>query len=58
MLIKDKDKKICEKYSTRDKDGFVHCRDCPLVVDRTNCLCKSFMHYDRHKRKWVPDGKE
>ena len=40
-MLSDKDKKICEKYSARDKNGFVHCRDCPLVVNKAKCLCKA-----------------
>lgn len=29
----DRQKKICDRYSKRDADGFVHCNECPLVVD-------------------------
>ena len=34
MLKSERQKDICRKYSTRDKDGYVHCNDCPLVIDR------------------------
>lgn len=54
MLTKEQ-AKICRKYSTRDKDGLVHCKECPLVIDRDGHTCRAFMHYDRHKREWVPD---
>ena len=31
---------ICKKYSARDQYGFVHCQECPLVVDYKACVCK------------------
>lgn len=55
MLKTEREKRTCSKYSERDADGFVHCNDCPLIVDRYNILCKAVAHYDRHKREWVID---
>ena len=31
MLMTDRDRRICEKYSKRDEVGHVHCLECPLV---------------------------
>lgn len=47
-----REKKICEKYSKRDVYGFVHCNECPLVVDRAERLCKANAVYNRHTREW------
>ena len=58
MLKSERQKNICRKYSARDKDGFVHCNDCPLVVDRKYQMCRSNSHYDRKLKQWVPDGEE
>lgn len=54
MLTK-KQKKICEKYSARDENGLVHCKECPLVLDSYTYTCRAFMHYDKHKQIWVED---
>lgn len=58
MLKSERQKNICRKYSARDKDGFVHCNDCPLVVDRKYHMCRSNSHYDRKLKEWVPDEEE
>ena len=55
MLKTERQKDICRKYSARDKDGYVHCNDCPLVVDRKYHMCRSNSHYDRKLKEWVPD---
>ena len=43
----DRQKKICAKYGKRDADGFVHCAECPLVVDGYAHLCKMNSVYNR-----------
>ena len=55
MLKSERQKNICKKYSARDKDGYVHCNDCPLVVDWTGHMCRSNSHYDRKLKEWVLD---
>ena len=40
MRLTTEEKKICKSYSARDKDGFVHCHDCPLAIDKKSALCK------------------
>ena len=42
MELTDKEKDICKRYSTRDKQGYVHCLDCPLrlptnEINTVNC---------------------
>lgn len=56
-LKNDKEKKICAKYSARDAEGFVHCDECPLVVDKWNLLCKACAHYDTRLKEWILDDK-
>jgi hypothetical protein len=41
MRLTIEEKKICNRYSQRRQDGLVHCSECPLVLDRNHCLCKS-----------------
>ena len=53
-----REKKICEKYSARDEQGFVHCKECPLVVDHTEHLCKANAEYNRHTKEWQPKESE
>ena len=55
MLKSERQKNICRRYSARDKDGYVHCNDCPLVVDRKYHMCRSNSHYDARLKEWVPD---
>lgn len=50
----EREKKICEKYSARDEQGFVHCKECPLVIDHTERLCKANARYNRHTKEWQP----
>ena len=38
-----------------DENGFVHCYECPLVIDEYNLMCKANSHYDRHIKKWTMD---
>lgn len=54
-LKNEKDVKTCNKYSSRDENGFVHCYECPLVIDEYNLMCKANSHYDRHIKKWTMD---
>lgn len=43
----DKEKAICKQYSKRDIYGKVHCVDCPLVIDKTACVCKKVLEDSR-----------
>lgn len=38
MQLTDKEKEICKVYSMRI-DGFVNCKQCPLVIDHHYVLC-------------------
>ena len=40
MRLTKEEKEICKSYSARDKDGFVHCNECPLAIDKRSALCK------------------
>ena len=41
----EEEKQVCKKYSTRDDNGFVHCKECPLVVDVDRFICKATLRY-------------
>lgn len=32
MKLTEKEKEICKKYGKQDKEGNVHCGDCPLNI--------------------------
>ena len=56
MKLNKADQKICDRYSKRDSDGFVHCKECPLVIGETrNLQCKANSHYNRHTKEWEYD---
>ena len=50
----NKEKKICEKYSSHDKDGYVHCFECPLRITKEtwDFRCKANSIYNRHTKEW------
>ena len=39
MKLTPKEQEICNEYSKRDEDGFVHCHECPLN------LCNGFTYW-------------
>lgn len=41
MKLTEEEQKICDQYGARDGDGFVHCHECPLVVDLRDRVCKA-----------------
>lgn len=44
----DRQKKICAKYGKRDADGFVHCAECPLLIDKyAHYWCRDNSRYNR-----------
>lgn len=32
MKLTDKEQEICDRFSVHDKDGYVHCDECPLTL--------------------------
>jgi hypothetical protein len=54
MRLTKEEKEICKEYSARDKDGFVHCRECPLAIDKRSALCKRTIT----KQEWDARCKE
>lgn len=58
MLTNDRERKICEKYSAPDENGFVHCHECPLNKGNPrqyDFRCKAVCHYDRRTKEWEYD---
>lgn len=39
MKLTPKEKEICKIYKARDKDGYVHCKECPLVIRPYDLIC-------------------
>ena len=50
--LTQKEKEICKKYSARDENGLVHCKECPLVVDSDGFMCKANSRYNRKTKEW------
>ena len=58
MITNIKDQKICDKYSSKDDAGHVHCFECPLVKGNPNNYdfrCKANSHYNRSTKEWEYD---
>ena len=58
MIVNEREKRICEHFSTRDKSGKVHCSECPLQkgdFKQWDFRCKANSHYDRHTGEWEYD---
>ena len=41
MKLTKEEKKICNRYKKQDSYGYVHCLECPLVIDKKDLLCKA-----------------
>ena len=58
MLKNNFERRICDKYSTLDKENNVHCKECPLNLTmelRGEIACKATHHYCKELEEWVPD---
>lgn len=57
MLKTEREKKICEKYSSPDENDYVRCIECPLVVvsEYSDCACKANHTYNPDTEEWEPD---
>ena len=58
MMLIGGEVEICKKYSAKDKDGFVHCNECPLVLNHYDVMCHAVAHFDEKKNRWVLDDEE
>lgn len=57
MRLTAGEKQICDEYGKRDKDGKVHCSECPLAIDTRYCLCKANVTEAEYK-EWRGEGDE
>ena len=39
MKLTPEENEICKEYGARDKDGYVHCNECPLVIRPYDLIC-------------------
>ena len=61
MITNPKEQKICDKYSSSDTEGRVHCYECPLRKGDARFYdfrCKSNSHYNRSTKEWEYDEGE
>ena len=57
-LTTEREKKICQKYSSYDETDHVHCAECPLVkgdIRSWDFRCKANSHYNKHSKEWEFD---
>lgn len=52
MRLTKKEKKICKQYSRYDESGYVHCNQCPLVLNANCCICKKNISAKEYKENW------
>lgn len=47
MKLTPKEQEICDKYSSYDETGHVHCTECPLTLDIKYCeYCECYATID------------
>ena len=51
-MLTEKQKQICEQYRKKDREGKVHCRECPLAVDHNDYICRANADCNPHTREW------
>ena len=60
MITNTKERKICDKYSSYDETGHVHCSECPLVKGNWKSYdfrCIANSHYNRKSGEWEYDDR-
>lgn len=57
MITNEREQKVCDRYSKRDAQGKVHCKECPLskAQDTWDFRCKANSHYNRKTKEWEYD---
>ena len=49
MKLTKEENAICRQYGKRDKEGLVHCFECPLALDTRYGICKKNIS----KKEWL-----
>lgn len=57
-MLTEKQKKICEKYSSKDERGHARCDRCPLMVSAYDLMCRGNAHYNKRTKEWEFDEDE
>ena len=52
MKLSKEEQKICDKYGAYDKTGYVHCNQCPLVINARHCVCKKNISREEYNKYW------
>ena len=55
IKLSEEEKEICRKYSARDEEGFVHCKECPLLIPDIPTMCKA-VATEEEWEKWKHDS--
>ncbi len=51
MILSEEQAVVCGVFSRRDSKGYVHCPDCPMVLDKKNAACISSVT-EEDARQW------
>lgn len=57
MKLTPEQRKICKRYGRRDKEGRVHCHECPLALSAKWCVCLANVT-EAEAKQWGWDGSE
>jgi len=53
MKLNAEEEKICKKYSKPDKNGVVHCKECPMAINTYYCVCKKNITKKEYEGAWA-----
>ena len=53
VKLNAEEKRICKKYSKPDKNGVVHCKECPMAINTYYCVCKKNITKKEYERAWA-----
>ena len=56
MTLTEEQEIVCRVFSRRDKQGFVHCMDCPMKLSRRFAVCLKTISKKDARKYWDWDG--
>lgn len=56
MKLSEEQETVCGVFSRRDKQGFVHCPECPMILDHYRIACLKVVTEEEAREEWEWDG--
>ena len=56
MKLSREQRVVCKLYSSRDSNGLVHCSQCPMLLDKRDCVCLKNVSREHAIRDYDWDG--